>query len=127
MRKRDFIRNLSDVEEIVAKDTAKIREIFHPKNSQVRLMSLAFGELDPGRKAVPHRHAKSTAEEYYFILSGSGFISLGGRIWRITVGDAIFIPAGWKHGLANDSNSEPLWVLAVESPPYSDEGTSFKK
>jgi mannose-6-phosphate isomerase-like protein (cupin superfamily) len=64
------------------------------------------------------------AEEYYFVLSGSGIALLGGEGFRIGPGDFLRLPPGTTHGFVTDA--EPLEMLDIHTPGcYPDHDTYF--
>lgn len=47
---------------------------------------------------APHRHAQP---EIYFILSGTGGMTIDGVYYEVTSGTGIFIPGNAEHGIRN--------------------------
>jgi mannose-6-phosphate isomerase-like protein (cupin superfamily) len=111
------IASLDRVESFVTKDGSFIRELHHTE-----VQSLAEATLEPGQATERHYHRAT--EEIYFVIKGSGDMEVDGRTERVRPGDAILIPAGAWHTLANDGTSE-LRILCCCVPPYSDEDTFF--
>lgn len=107
----------------VARDEALIYELFRESGLAIRNMSIASGTLKRGQRAISHFHRNS--EEMYYVLSGHGRVYIGDTIDIISAGDAVFIPIGAVHALDNRDSSGPLKVLAISSPPYSDEDIFF--
>jgi mannose-6-phosphate isomerase-like protein (cupin superfamily) len=56
-------------------------------------------------------------EEIYFIMSGEGEMHVDDESRKVTPGDAIWIPAGSSHALANTGESL-LFILVVASPNW---------
>ena len=54
------------------------------------------------------------AEEFYYVISGSGIAILNGREYRLTVGDFLRLPPGTTHGFVTED--EPLEMLDVQIP-----------
>lgn len=54
------------------------------------------------------------AEEFYYVLSGSGTAILDGREYRILAGDFLRLPPGTTHGFVTDD--EPLEMLDIQIP-----------
>ncbi|MEQ9670877.1 cupin domain-containing protein [Coleofasciculus sp. G2-EDA-02] len=63
--------------------------------------------------AQKHYHKKTT--EYYYVLNGSGHISLDDDIQPIKKGDLIEIEPGVKHQAIE--GELPLEILVIEVPP----------
>jgi len=123
MNKNDFIKNERQTSAFKAADGAIVYELFNPDNSAIKIMSVASGFLEAGKKARLHRHEES--DEIYYVLSGQGQVQLGEKIFDVRPGDAICVPVNMVHGLINTSQEKPLKVLAVESPAYSDDDIFF--
>jgi len=54
------------------------------------------------------------AEEYYYVLSGSGVAILDGVEYPLAAGDFLRLPPGTTHGFVTES--EPLMMLDIHSP-----------
>lgn len=107
----------------IARDGAEIFELLRPETSRIKNMSIASGHLQPGQKAFEHWHKKS--EEAYYVVSGRGRVRVGDEVMNISTGDAIHIPIGALHALENTSQTEQMHILAISSPPYSDNDIFF--
>ena len=112
------LQSLDRVEPFTTKDGSTIRELHHTS-----VQSLAEAALEPGQATQRHYHERT--EEIYFVTKGSGELEVDGEIQTVRPGDAILIPAGVWHTLANDGTSE-LLILCMCSPPYSHEDTFFE-
>jgi mannose-6-phosphate isomerase-like protein (cupin superfamily) len=74
-------------------------------------------EMDPGGKQHIHAHA---TEQCYFILEGSGKMTVGDETREVTAGMSIFIPSKQPHGLKSDT-AGTLRYLSAGSPPFGKE------
>ncbi|NNE55408.1 MAG: cupin domain-containing protein [Flavobacteriales bacterium] len=63
----------------------------------------------------PHYHQKHT--ETLYVLSGTGEMSLGEKVFSIGAGDFVEIPRGEVHGVTTTSD-EPLQVLSIQAPEF---------
>jgi mannose-6-phosphate isomerase-like protein (cupin superfamily) len=72
--------------------------------------------VDPGFSSNPHLH--DNAEEVFYVISGSGYIKVGGEEEEIGPGSCIFIPPKAVHQLVNTGIAE-LKVVAITSPPFT--------
>jgi mannose-6-phosphate isomerase-like protein (cupin superfamily) len=54
------------------------------------------------------------AEEFYYVISGSGTAILDGREYRIAAGDFLRLPPGTTHGFVTED--EPLEMLDIQIP-----------
>lgn len=114
------IRHRAVLPSYQTRDTSLICEIAHPSSSAARNQSLAEATLAPGHSTIAHFHARS--EEIYYILSGSGEVSLGGATSTCGVGTAIIIAPHVPHQIRN-IGGEDLVFLCACAPPYSHEDT----
>lgn len=97
------------------KDGSEIRELLAHRNSSIRNQSLAEARVGPGERTTPHYHPRS--EEIYYILSGRGEMRLEQETRPVGPGDAIAIPPGQVHTIANPG-PEPLVFLCCCAPGY---------
>jgi mannose-6-phosphate isomerase-like protein (cupin superfamily) len=104
---------------IINRDKAKIIET--PHNSEIRPLidrttstiekcSLAEEILPIGAAVGKHFHKKT--EEIYYILKGSGEMTVGDETRIVVAGDAIFIPREYVHTLKN-TGTEPIKLLLI--------------
>jgi quercetin dioxygenase-like cupin family protein len=71
-------------------------------------------EMSPGSSFTIHQHPGS---HLLYILSGNGFVNIDNLDYRLTVGDTIFIPAEFSHGVRTDKDqSEPLVIISFGYP-----------
>jgi len=68
-------------------------------------------EFPPNRSHELHRHPN--AEEYFFVLEGTGLHLTDGEPVRLETGDLVFVPKGEWHGFANDSERPTLAVTVM--------------
>lgn len=71
-------------------------------------------EMENGGKQHIHSH---DTEQCYYILEGSGIMTVGNETQEVVAGMSIFIPSNELHGLENTSNSL-LRYLSAGSPPF---------
>jgi mannose-6-phosphate isomerase-like protein (cupin superfamily) len=112
------LQSLDRAEPFTTKDGSTIRELHHTP-----AQSLAEALLEPGQ--ATQRHYPERTEEIYLVTKGSGELEVDGETRTVRRGDAILIPPGAWHTLANDGSSE-LTILCMCSPPYSHEDTHFE-
>ena len=112
---------------IVKRDEAKIlhtphgseiRPLMDRTTSAIEQCSLAEELLPPGYAVGRHFHCET--EEIYYILNGTGRMTIGAEIQEVTAGDCIFIPRGEVHTIEN-TGSETMRLLLVSGPAYSRE------
>ena len=95
---------------------SKIRSLIDRTTSNIERCSLAEEVLPIGSKVGRHHHIET--EEVYYILHGSGRMTVGDEVRDVAAGDAIFIPRGFTHALEN-TGQEPMIILLVCGPAYS--------
>lgn len=54
------------------------------------------------------------AEEFYYVISGSGIAILNGEQYRLSAGDFLRLPPGTTHGFVTEE--EPLEMLDIQTP-----------
>ena len=67
-------------------------------------------------QGLPHLH--TGYDEVYYVLSGSGTITLNGQVSRLRPGSVVVIPAGVSHALQADPEKELEFVI-FGTPPLS--------
>ncbi len=64
----------------------------------------------PEKSHEVHRHPH--AEEFFYVIEGSGLHLSDGEPVRLQAGDVVFVPINEWHGFANDTDS-PTTVITV--------------
>ena len=95
---------------------SEIRPLIDRTTSSIERCSLAEEVLPPGSAVGRHHHVET--EEVYYIIQGSGQMTVGSETRPVETGDAIFIPRGSTHTLENTGH-EPMTILLVCGPAYS--------
>jgi mannose-6-phosphate isomerase-like protein (cupin superfamily) len=74
-------------------------------------LTVGVAELEPeeSERFTPHCHAQA---EVYYILSGTGTVTISGVEYPIGPGSTVFIPGGAEHGSRN-TGDELLRLLYV--------------
>ena len=92
------------------------RTLFSGGRTPTSELTMGIAELPPGLTdpGHPHRHAQS---EVYYVLSGSGFVSVDGVATGVTEGSAVFVPGNAPHYARNTGagSMRLLYVFAVDS------------
>jgi mannose-6-phosphate isomerase-like protein (cupin superfamily) len=114
------IRNIDRVPAFTTKDGSEIRELLAHRNSCIRNQTLAEARLPPGGSTLRHYHVET--EEIYYVLAGQGEMRVGEEIRKVGPGDAVAIPPGAIHQIAN-TGSDPLRFLCCCAPGYEHEDT----
>ncbi len=65
-------------------------------------------------------HVHLEADEFFYVLGGSGQMLVGGEELEITTGDTIFVPVGSDHRITS-SGDDPLHVIFIVDRPGLEE------
>ena len=109
------LHNLHRVPCFITKDGSEIRELLAHRNSCIVKQSLAEARLPVGACTTPHYHPQT--EEIYYILTGQGRMRIENETAAVAPGDAIAIPPGLEHEIAN-TGDVPLVFLCCCAPCY---------
>src|SRR5262245_56048278 len=85
-----------------------------PRTCGAEHLTTTLAVLQPGGEQRVHSHPP---EQVYFILEGSGLMTVGGEAMRVGPGDCVFIPSGQPHGLKNDGDVT-LRYFSAAAPAY---------
>lgn len=85
-----------------------------PRTCKAEHLTTTLAVIQPGGEQRLHSHRP---EQVYFILDGSGSMTVGGETQRVGPGDCVFIPSGQPHGLANDGDVI-LRYFSAAAPAY---------
>ena len=107
-----FIKDLQHAEEIIAGDTTVLRELLHPGKADLEIgYSLAHALLRPGTSSLPHRLQSS---EVYYILEGTGTMTIDGESADVRSGQAVYIRPGTVQHITNTGASDLKFLCIVE-------------
>ena len=94
---------------------SEIRPLIDRTSASITQCSLAEETLPPGHSVTPHYH--EVLEEIYYILSGTGVMTVGNEQQSVKAGDAVYIPKQQRHTLTN-TGAEPMQLLLVCGPAF---------
>ena len=106
---------VTNIEEDTLKNEDFRRVLYTGKNSQLVLMNLRAKE-EIGEEI-------HELDQFIRVEAGSGTAILDGVTHELFDGTAIVIPAGMKHNVVNNSETEELKLYTVYSPPEHRDGT----
>jgi mannose-6-phosphate isomerase-like protein (cupin superfamily) len=95
---------------------SEIRPLIDRTTSSVERCSLAEEVLPVGAAVGRHHHIET--EEVYYILEGTGRMTVGSEVREVEAGDAVFIPRRQTHTLENTGKT-PMTILLICGPAYS--------
>lgn len=106
------IRLLSDCEEFVAGDGSLLRELLHPGKADIEIRySLAHAKVTPGAATKPHRLATT---EVYYIIEGSGRMTIDDDSQPVGPGAAVYIPPGAVQSIENTAGDDLVFLCIVD-------------
>src|SRR5687768_1820955 len=114
------IRNIDRVSAFTTRDGSEIRELLAHRNSCIKNQSLAEARVAPGMSTAPHYHPRT--EEIYYILEGTGRMTIDGQTRDVGRGDAIAIPPGAVHTITA-TGKDQLKFLCCCAPSYEHSDT----
>jgi len=83
-------------------------------NEGSRNITVHVSEMKPGGAALKHTH--ETSEQIYIVLGGKAEMVVGGQTFRVTKGDAVYIPANVEHE-AKVIGKEKFKSIVIIAPP----------
>lgn len=119
-----LIINRAEAKVIATPHHSEIRPLMDQSNSSIKLCSLAEETLPVGATVAMHYHR--VTEEIYYVLSGTGRMTIGEEQEEVGAGDAIYIPLNSDHSLTN-IGAEPMKILLICGPAYSREDHLLRK
>lgn len=75
---------------------------------------IGLNSFEPGQEHAAHSH--NGQDKLYFILAGSGVVTIGEHSALLSAGDAAFAPSAVMHSIRN-AGSARLVVMAILAPP----------
>lgn len=81
---------------------------------QGEMLSAGMNCFEGGQEHKAHVHEGQ--DKLYYVLEGSGLLTIGGERSHFQAGDLALAPAGVEHSLRNDG-PDKLVVLVVFAPP----------
>ena len=116
------IVNLRTARVLHTRHGSEIRPLVDRTTSDVTQCSLAEETLPPGHAVTPHHHRET--EEIYYVLEGSGEMTVGDETSPVAAGDAVYIPRGSVHTLRN-TGEVPMRIVLVCGPAFRHEDEHF--
>lgn len=102
------------------KDQGKYKVLISEETNGSKDLYLGIGWLAPREVHILHHHPD--ASEFYYILAGSGKVTVGEQVVEAGPGTAIYIPSGDKHKIVNDGKQTMVVLFAYNRPKYSTMG-----
>ena len=110
------IKHLLDIPSIIAGDNSILCEILNPHKETLNICySLAWAMVKPGEKTLVHKLA---ASEVYYIIKGSGIMSIDNEKKPVNKNDTIYIPPNTRQFIENNGK-ENLEFLCIVDPAWT--------
>lgn len=106
---------LGNIEKLTLENNNFRQVLFTGQHTQLVLMSLA-----PNQEIGMEIH--EIVDQFIRIETGEGKVIMDGEEHKIADGDAFVVPAGIQHNVVNTSDSKPLKLYTVYSPPHHKDG-----
>jgi quercetin dioxygenase-like cupin family protein len=106
---------LADADPIELPQGSWSRMLVTRERAEVNGASLGYSVFTPGTvlQAVKHE-----TDEVAYVVSGSGELRLDGETVPFSENDALFIPAGVWHAVANTGDADVVMVFGFPYPDY---------
>jgi quercetin dioxygenase-like cupin family protein len=80
-------------------------------------LTTGVGELPVGGRLALHRHEQ---EETYYVLEGTGTVTLDGAEYAVVAGSSVFFPSQVEHGITNTGQSPVRFFYAFAADALSE-------
>ena len=113
------LRKNSEIGFIEGNEGTKIKQYFHPHNTLNGInYSLAQFTLESGKKSKLH---KMKSSEIYYILEGSGKLTINGESYLLQKDDSAYVPRNAEQFIENSGNKILKFLCIVEPAWKSDD------
>jgi len=75
--------------------------------------------VHPGKRLSYQKHAKRA--EHWFIVSGNATVTLDGEVIELAAGQAVDIPLGAAHRIANDGTADVVFIEVQHGTYFGEE------
>ena len=89
----------------------KVKYLLSKEELKGKCRMYAEVTLEPGCALGYHEHHGES--ETYYIIKGSGEYNDNGTIRQVTVGDRTFTPDGQGHGIANNGDTDLVFMALI--------------
>jgi mannose-6-phosphate isomerase-like protein (cupin superfamily) len=72
--------------------------------------------VEPGRSVGGPENYHADSDQWLFVVSGTGVVTVDSDAHRVDAGNLVRIEAGERHGIENDGD-EPLETVNFYTPP----------
>lgn len=110
----EFIRNV-DIPGQDPRDQGIFKQLISEETGSTDI-NLGIGWLKPGEVHILHHHPK--ASEFYYIIEGSCEITVDDETKQVKLGTAVYMPAGAKHKIVNNTDKTCIILFGYNYPKY---------
>jgi quercetin dioxygenase-like cupin family protein len=89
--------------------------LISPQNSSTKNLSIQISTIPKGSQQPIHAH---DPEQCYYVINGTGLMTIEDESREVAAGDAIYIPSNKKHGIKNTGDMA-LEYLTANSPVFT--------
>ncbi len=107
---------LDNIERLTLDNNHFRRVLYTGRHSQLVVMTLQPKE-EIGLEVHEHE------DQFFRVEAGTGQVVMNGEARSIQDDDAFIVPAGTEHNVINSSDSQPLQLYTIYSPPHHPDGT----
>ncbi|MEX1997799.1 MAG: cupin domain-containing protein [Candidatus Andersenbacteria bacterium] len=109
---------IENIERLTLENEYFRQVLYTAKHSQLTAMHLQPGE-DIGEEV-------HDVDQFLRIEQGKGRAVLNGSESELVDGSVVIVPAGVQHNIINDSDTEPIKLYTLYSPPHHRDGVVHK-
>jgi quercetin dioxygenase-like cupin family protein len=93
------------------------RTLLSGDTNPTEALTVGVAEIEPGGWLGLHRHAPA---EIYYVLQGSGVVSLDGAEHEVSAGTVVFIPGDAEHGIRNPGETPLKFLYAFAADSFAE-------
>ena len=105
----------SDIESATLQNDSFRKVLYTGKFTQLVLMN-----LKPGEEIGMETH--DTVDQFFRFEKGTGKVYIDDTIYDVSDGDVVIVPSGARHNVVNTSDTDPLKLYTLYSPPEHQDG-----
>lgn len=88
-------------------------------------LSVIHERMPPGAAEVRHYHVK--ARQFFFVLSGTATLEVGGHREVLREHEGVEVPPGLPHQMLNESDREVEFIVVSQPPSHGDRVVETKR
>jgi quercetin dioxygenase-like cupin family protein len=115
MSKEVKVINLKEIDKIELPGGSWSKMVLNKSSVNGNVSSLGYSIFTPNTELSPVKHE---SEEMAIVLSGTGELRLEDKVLIYGPGDAMHIPAGTWHAVANTGEEDLIMVFTFPYPDY---------